>query len=136
MLNVRPRRGLKPSTMFEGGVLENVSGAPGRASWILVAASGRAAAQAYARDRGIEASAVLAKSDLLVHPRRLRRMIRQAGAEGVIVHSASWRRQRSPQLYEFALSLMPLRERYVVDEEAGLVHRVGSVQLAARVIRL
>src|SRR5215208_2817357 len=124
-----------PTSMFAPGVRRGVSGDAGGVTCVLVAASGRPAAQAYARDHTIEASAVLVKRDL-TDPRRLRRIIREVGADAVIVHSTSWRRQRSPQLYEFALSLMPVRERYIVDEEEGLVHRVGSIQLAAHVARL
>jgi glycosyltransferase involved in cell wall biosynthesis len=101
-----------------------------------VAASGRTAAHIYARDRGIEPTAVLDKKDILVSPHDLRELIREAAVDGVIVHSVNWRRQRSPQLYRLALSLMPVRERYIVDEEAGVVHWVGVGGLASGFARV
>jgi glycosyltransferase involved in cell wall biosynthesis len=104
--------------------------------WILVAASGRAAAQAYARDHDIDPCAVLAKDDLTTRPRKLREVVNRAAADGVIVHSKSWSRQRNPQLYELALSIIPIRERYIVDEERRLVFRIGKFGLAARIARI
>jgi glycosyltransferase involved in cell wall biosynthesis len=108
----------------------SVLGASNKRRWAVVAASGRTAAHAYSRDRGIEPTAVLGKSDILVSPHRLRELIRETAVDGVIVHSVNWRRERSPQLYRLALSLMPVRERYIVDEEARVVHRIGSGGLA------
>jgi glycosyltransferase involved in cell wall biosynthesis len=105
-------------------------------SWILMAASGRAPAEAYARAHELDVRRVLEKRDLLVSPRRVRQVARETGADGVIVHSTNWRRERSPQLFEVALFLMPLQHRFIVDEGAGLVHRVGSTGLALRVARM
>jgi glycosyltransferase involved in cell wall biosynthesis len=105
------------------------------ARWVVLAASGRDAAEVYARAHRIQVQLVLEKQDLLVSPRRLRTFVRDAAADAVLVHSTSWARQRSPQVFELALALTPLRRRLIVDEEAGLVHRVGSAGLAARLAR-
>lgn len=107
-----------------------------RRGWMLVAATDRSAATAYARDREIEPRLVLGKSDLMTNPRRLREMIRSAGVDAVIVHSTDWRRQRNPQLYEVTLALMPVRSRYIVDERTGTVHRIGATGLAAMIGRI
>lgn len=104
--------------------------------WMLVAATDRSAAAAYARDCGIEPRLTLGKSELMTHPRQLREMIRSAGVDAALVHSTDWRRQRNPQLYEVMLALMPVRSRYIVDERTGTVHRIGAVGLAARIGRL
>jgi glycosyltransferase involved in cell wall biosynthesis len=111
-------------------------GAVHGSTWILIAASGRDAARAFADAHGLTVRCVLGKRDLLGSPRRLRRIVRKTGADGVIVHSMSWRRQRTPQLFELALFLMSLDHRFVVDEETGLVRRVGSPGLALRLARL
>jgi glycosyltransferase involved in cell wall biosynthesis len=118
------------------GMTRDVVPITGGRGWILVAASGRAPAEAFARSRQLEVRRVLGKRDLLVSPRRLKRHAREAGVEGVIVHSADWRRERTPQLFELALFLMPSPRRYIVDEAARLEHRVSSSGLALRLARM
>lgn len=108
----------------------------GRHVWILIAASGRAPAEAFARSRELEVRRVLEKRDLLVSPRRLKRLVSEAGIDGVIVHSANWRRERTPQLFELALLLMSSPHRYIVDEAACLEHRVSSSALGLRIARM
>jgi glycosyltransferase involved in cell wall biosynthesis len=104
--------------------------------WILLAASGPAAAEAYAHAHGLEVRRVLEKPDLRASPRGLRRIARETGADGAIVHSTGWRRERTPQIFELALFLIPLKDRFIVDEGAGLVHRVSSPGLALRLARM
>ncbi len=108
----------------------------GRLRWLLVAATDRSAAAAYARDCGIEPRLTLGKSELMRHPRRLREMIRKAEVDAALVHSTDWRRQRNPQLYEVTLAFMPVRSRYIVDERTGTVRRIGAAGVAARIGRL
>jgi glycosyltransferase involved in cell wall biosynthesis len=104
--------------------------------WLILAASGRPAADAYATACGIEAQLVLEKHDLLVSPRRLRRLARDNDIDGLFVHSTSWSRQRSPQVFELALALIPVRQRFIVDDERGLVHRVGPLRLTSGLARI
>ena len=108
----------------------------GGRGWILVAASGRAPAEAFAHDRQLDVRRVLERRDLLVSPRRLKQIARETGADGVIIHSTSWRRERTPQLFELALFLMPLPHRYIVDERAGFENRVSRSGLGLRVVRM
>jgi glycosyltransferase involved in cell wall biosynthesis len=108
----------------------------GDSRWVLLAASGRAAADTYAYAHSITPDLVLTKEDLLVSPRRLAAGARAAGVRGALLHSTDWHRQRNPQLYEIALALMPVEERYIVDERRGTVRRVGAVEAAARVARV
>jgi glycosyltransferase involved in cell wall biosynthesis len=89
---------------------------------------------AFAGDRGIQPCLVLTKTDLLRRPRTLRAIVRQAGAEAVLAHSVDWRRQRNPQLYTFAVALMPLGERYVADDRTGLLRRLDSIRTALGVV--
>ena len=105
-------------------------------SWILLGASGRAAAERYAQAHELDVRRVLEKRDLLVSPRRLRGIVRELGADGVIVHSKSWRRERTPQLFELALFAMPLAEKHIVDEAAGLNLLVSRSDLGLRVVRM
>jgi glycosyltransferase involved in cell wall biosynthesis len=103
---------------------------------VVLAASGRDRAEAYARVHGIQPRLVLEKQDLLVSPRQLRKRIRDAHADAVVVHSMSWGRQRSPQVFELALALTPLCRRLIADEETGVVQALGAGRLAARLVRL
>jgi len=57
-------------------------------------------------------------------------MVREAGAEAALAHSVDWGRQRNPQLYTFALALMPLNERYVADDRTGRLSREDSSRAA------
>src|SRR2546423_10333432 len=104
--------------------------------WLVLAAAGRRSAEAYVLAHGIDARLVLEKHDLLAPPRRLRRLARDQAIDGLIVHSANWSRQRSPQVFEVALALIPAQERFLVEEELGLVHRVRPLHLAARLARM
>jgi glycosyltransferase involved in cell wall biosynthesis len=103
---------------------------------MLVAATDRSAAAAYARELGIEPTLTLGKPELITHPRRLREMIRRADVDAVLVHSTDWARQQNPQLYDVALAFMPVRHRYIVDGRTGAVHHIGGAALAARIGRL
>src|SRR5690242_640688 len=98
--------------------------------WVIIAASGEPAASAFAGARGIHPCLVLTKADLLRHPRTLRAMVREAGAEAALAHSVDWDRQRNPQLYTLALALMPLGERYVADDRTGRLSREDSSRAA------
>jgi glycosyltransferase involved in cell wall biosynthesis len=104
--------------------------------WILIAATDRSAAAAYARNCGIEPRLTVGKSELMTHPRRLREMIRNADIDAALVHSTDWQRQRNPQLYEVTLALMPVSARYIVDERTGTVQRIGAAGMATRIGRL
>ena len=103
--------------------------------WVILAGSGRAAALAFAENCGIQPCLVLTKNDLLVRPATLRAIVRGAGADAALVHSIDWQRQRSPQLYEFALAVIPLGERYIADDRTGILRRIDSVRAALGVIR-
>lgn len=131
------RRPDGPGT-FRGRIVSEVRDQPLRIDadglrWGLVAAAGPSAAEAFAREHGIRPRLTLTRADLLKGPVALRDAVRGAEVNAVIVHSDDWRRQGSPQLYEFALGLIPAKQRVIVDEAAGTMHRLGRVAVGARV---
>jgi glycosyltransferase involved in cell wall biosynthesis len=107
----------------------------GARRWAVLAGSGRPAAERFLAREGLEAAVVLTRDELLAPPGRLRRAVRDAGADGALVHSVDWRRQPNPQLYELALAVLPVRERVIVDERAGASAGLARAQAAARVAR-
>lgn len=123
--------------MSESALRENLSRRePPVRRWALLAGSGRSAAERFAAAEGLGDAAIFSRDTLLTPPARLRKLARDAGADGAIVHSIDWRRQANPQLYELALAVLPVRERLIVDEHRDLVHRLSPAQAAARVARI
>jgi glycosyltransferase involved in cell wall biosynthesis len=104
--------------------------------WVIAAASGREAALAFAEARGLQSSAVLGKKDLLARPGDLRAAVRAIGANAALVHSLDWPRQCNPQLYELALAVMPVRERYIADQRSGSLRHVGSARATLGLARI
>ncbi|MBV9466637.1 MAG: glycosyltransferase family 4 protein [Solirubrobacterales bacterium] len=104
--------------------------------WGILAAAGKVRAESYAREQGIEPALTLERADLLTGPSALRERARHTRLDAAMVHSADWRRERSPQLYELALALIPARRRVIADEATGRIAPVGRGELAAGVARL
>src|SRR5919204_2508757 len=100
---------------------------------VLIAASGRAAAEAYAERNGTNPTLILTKDDLIQRPRGLREMVRRAAGEVAILHSTDWSRQRNPQFYELSLAVLPVRERYLADERLRTFRRLSHGALAGRI---
>jgi glycosyltransferase involved in cell wall biosynthesis len=92
--------------------------------WLLIAASSRGAAEAYAERAGISVSLVLDRRDLLAPPWRMRARMAAAGVNRAAIHSLDWSRERAPQLAELGLGLTPTSRRTVIDERSGKVEPI------------
>ena len=103
--------------------------------WLVIAASSPAAATAFARAAGVEPVLVLDGAGLVERWRRLGAIVREQGIDAVVLHSVAWRREIYPRVFEAALALVPVRLRYVADEETGQVTpitRAGAMGHGAR----
>jgi glycosyltransferase involved in cell wall biosynthesis len=104
--------------------------------WAVLAGSGRSAAERFVAAEGLGDTTILPRDALLAPPAKLRKLAREAGADGALVHSLDWQRQANPQLYELALAALPVRERLIVDERREVIQRLTTAQAAARVARI
>jgi glycosyltransferase involved in cell wall biosynthesis len=104
--------------------------------WLVIAATGTSAAESFARAQGISPVSILTKDDIFVMPHELRRRISAARIDGAVVHSADWRRQQNPQLYELALAAMPVRRRLIADEARAAIYGLSPARSAVRAARL
>lgn len=104
--------------------------------WLLIAASSRGTAEAYAARRGIDVALILDRRDLLTPPWRLRARIAAAGVDRAAIHSVDWQRERAPQLSELALGLAPLGVRELIDEASATVESRGDFLAAGTAARL
>ena len=104
--------------------------------WVVLAASGRRAAESFAHEQGISPAWILTKHEIFADPRELRQRITTAGIDGALVHSVDWQRQQNPQLYEFALAAMPVKERLIADDAQRSIHRLTPARSALRAARL
>jgi glycosyltransferase involved in cell wall biosynthesis len=84
----------------------------------------------------MQSQAVFGKSDVMRGLRRMRATARRTGIDAAFIHSLDWRRQSNPQLYELALTFLPVRERYIVSERDSRVDRIGRMQCAAGLLRM
>jgi len=103
--------------------------------WLVIAASSPAAATAFARAAGVEPVLVLDGAGLIERWHRLGAIVRDRGIDAVLLHSVAWRREIYPRVFEAALALVPVRLRYLADEETGQVApvtRLGAVGRGAR----
>ncbi|MBV9467237.1 MAG: glycosyltransferase family 4 protein [Solirubrobacterales bacterium] len=98
-------------------------------AWAIIAAGSTAQAKRYAANRGLGPCLFFSKRDLVADPRGFRRQLQAGGVEVLAVHSGSWKRQRSPQVFQAALALAPVRRRLIVDDESGTEHEVDGRQL-------
>jgi glycosyltransferase involved in cell wall biosynthesis len=105
---------------------------PANASWAFVAATSKVAAERFARANGIEPQLIFTGAEFLAAPLRFVRLLRSKNVDVLALHSRAWQRQPCPHAYELVLSLAPGRDRYVIDEETGLLHRFGFPDLARR----
>src|SRR5436190_2405106 len=104
--------------------------------WGVVAASGAPGAETYAHTVRVQPQAVFGKSDVMRSLRRMRAKARSAGIDSAFIHSLDWRRQSNPQLYELALTFLPVRERYIVSERDSRVDRISRAQCVAGLLRI
>ena len=93
-----------------------ISSAPRR---LLVAATTRGAAEAYARREGFVPALVLTRSELLANPWRLRQAVGRAQIDEVVVHSVDWSRETAPQLAELLALLLIDLPAAVADDATG-----------------
>jgi glycosyltransferase involved in cell wall biosynthesis len=104
------------------------SGAPRR--WLIIAATSRSAAMAYASREGLEVAAIADRFDLVAARGRLGRIASRHDATAVVVHSVDWSREEMPQLYSLALAASPGIPRHLADESSGEGPRLlGSARL-------
>jgi glycosyltransferase involved in cell wall biosynthesis len=108
----------------------------GDLNWAIMAAGSREDAERYAIGQGLGSFLVLSKAELLEGPLAFRRRLKAHGVNAFAVHSRSWRRQGSPQVYELALALAPVTRRRLVDEEDADTRDLHSRELARRVSML
>jgi glycosyltransferase involved in cell wall biosynthesis len=104
--------------------------------WLVIAASSPAAATAFARAAGVEPLLVLDGVGLVERWHQLGAMVRDRGIDAVLLHSVAWRREIYPQVFEAALALVPVRLRYLADEETGQVGPVTRAGAAGRIARI
>jgi glycosyltransferase involved in cell wall biosynthesis len=69
---------------------------------VLIAAGSPFAAEASARDAGLEPGIVLSKRDCAGRLRAVSRRARELGLATTAIHSSDWERQNLPQLFELA----------------------------------
>lgn len=104
-------------------------------TWLIVAGSSRAAAETFLRSRSLP-GVVVSRQELGLSPLNLRNAVLSRGVQTIAVHTPDWRRQLNPQLYELALSLAPVRSRFLADDAAGAMRELTRGELAARVARI
>jgi glycosyltransferase involved in cell wall biosynthesis len=109
---------------------------PAGKRWLVIAASSPAAATAFAKAAGVEAVLVLDGVGLVERWHGLRSMVRDRGIDAVLLHSTAWRREIYPQVFEAALALVPVRLRYLADEEGGRVSLITRAGIAGRNARI
>src|SRR5437764_5758775 len=102
--------------------------AAGVARLLIIAASGRSAAERWAGS----APATVVTKDEIQGIRALRRMVREGGFHEVVVHTSSWDRQLNPQLYLTWLAAAPVPKRAIADDERGAADRLPASELARR----
>jgi glycosyltransferase involved in cell wall biosynthesis len=99
--------------------------------WLIVAAGRRSAAEEFAREWDLPAI-VVTRQELGLGKRGFRNAVRSHGADVMAVHTANWRRQLNPQLYELALALAPVGARFLADDSTGTVRRLAKSEVMAR----
>lgn len=102
----------------------SLSNLPGGRRWLVIAATSVAEAERFAADREVWPELVVSKAELVAAGRHLRTLAREKAVDAAAVHSASWDRQPNPQLYEFALALLEVDERWIFDGASKAVFRV------------
>jgi len=102
----------------------------------LIAASSRAAAEAWAESAGVEPTCTFTGPELMRSGRDARRDLAAFKVDAVVVHSADWSRQVYPQLYDLVLLIAPVSRRYRVDDSGAAVQRVRRRALMGSLARL
>lgn len=109
------------------------AGLRGRA--VVLAGGSRGAAQRAARALGLEDPIILGPADIRA---LLARGLRLSRASVVIVHTADWRRQSTPQLYLAVAAMLRADSRWIADDARGTLRRVArgraTLQAAACVV--
>lgn len=100
--------------------------------WLVIAASSPSSATAFAKAVGIEPVLVVDRVDLARQWRGLRAMVRDHGIDAALLHSTAWRRETYPQVFQAVLALLPVRLRYLADEETGQVRPVTRAEVVGR----
>jgi glycosyltransferase involved in cell wall biosynthesis len=100
-------------------------------STVIIGASGRAAAERWAKDQLQEPATVLTKADIR-GTQQLRRMASKDGRRGLIVHTAAWERQLNPQRYLWWLAATPAASHGIVDEAGSKLITMGRPTLAVK----
>jgi glycosyltransferase involved in cell wall biosynthesis len=108
----------------------------GGLKWAIIVAGSQSDAERYAHRSGLRGCLLLSKEDLLSDPGGFRRKLKTLGVNALAVHSSSWARQGSPQVYEMALAIAPVARRYIVDAERDTVFEVARHQVALALMRL
>ena len=96
------------------------------ASCIVIAASTRADAEAYARRSGLNAR-IVDRFDIVACRGRLGSLV-DGSLDRVVLHTLDWRREHMPQLYLLALARSGVADVRLVDESTGDERRIGAVE--------
>lgn len=103
---------------------------------LIIAATSAAAARRYAAANNVEPHYIVTRRELKRGPRSLREVVSRHGLRRAIVHSVDWSRQGLPQIYEIALLVAPVDERYLADDRRGTTTRVDEAAALRCVARL
>jgi glycosyltransferase involved in cell wall biosynthesis len=104
-------------------------------TWLVLAASTRPAAVAWAAAAGLNVALTLTGPELARSAHRLAALARAKGVDGVLIHSEDWAGEAYPHLYELAALLVPARTRVIADERHATTTPVGTAELAVRAAR-
>lgn len=104
--------------------------------WLVISASSPSSARAFAEKAGIDPTLVLDGPELVQHWTRLRRMVRDRGINAALLHSTAWRREVYPQVFQAALATVPVRQRYLADEESADLRPVAWGEAAGWLARI
>ena len=104
--------------------------------WLVISASSPSSARAFAEKAGIDPTLVLDGPELVQHWIRLRRMVRDRGINAALLHSTAWRREVYPQVFQAALATVPVRQRYLADEESADLRPVAWGEAAGWLARI
>lgn len=103
---------------------------------MLLAATSIGAAEEFAQGQDLHVVLTLTRAEVMMNPVRLRRLVRESGAHGAVIHTVDWRRQGSPQLYELAAAVMPVSSVVIADDSTRRDRPVPRGERLAAPLRL